>query len=412
MRRIYQTSNTLLNQGYNLARIAINYGYQGMIDAYNSTYDFGKYNTIEYLDGNLPDIKNNLNLYGTKYQDLYFYGINSIVNELSVETPGFKWDEKQIQEKKAQYINKKKEYEQKINNRELIWARISELIKKENDTTYMNYPLAQGHIGNCYLICLLRGMLRFYPEKYHALFTCSYFDIGYHEVGLFGWEGNIGQRIPKKIKVFVDDIILYNIKDEANHFSRIESQDSHYISKYVLIEKAIAKFFRCYQNLYGRDLTPEVALFTLIGKEPDLLRVSDYMNYTLHKNLYDKLKSELGKRSIILCSTSSEKDNCFKKGFENNHVYTLIDAEEKEGPIFILTLENPKGSNKIFDFYKCQLRLVDNNRAYNQITMKEIENDIKDYNSSYKTFGLVKIDIENFTKCFLRIYFWRFPESN
>ena len=282
---------------------------------------------------------------------------------------------------------------------------------EKKDMENKNYPLAQGNIGNCYLISFLRGMLRFQKEKYHDLLICSYYDIGYFEVALFKFTGlDINKKTGVKVKVFVDDNILYNTSYNAHHFSHLINKDSSLISKYLLIEKAFAKLYGCYYNIYGRNMLPDYAIFSLTGIDPDLVHVYEYINYNKHQDLYNLIKDEINKKNVMICNSAgyAEKEKCSRNGIEYNHAYTIIGIEQEEH-IFIINLENPYGLNPIFNKDKFQLRLKENNSAYRPEVNERIENQIKNYNEINHSEGLLKIDIENFTKCFVKIYICKFP---
>ena len=211
-------------------------------------YDFDKMNKNEYFNGIIPEIENKLKACN-KYLDFHFWGVPSIVNPENVPPPGFKWSQKEIKDIKQKYRNESEKFQNLIKSEKNIygsleWKRITDLITNFDDENYRNYPLKQGFLGNCYLISFLRGMLSFRPKEYYELFSSYLFDIGYFEVRLYVDDGN--KKKPKK--VFVDDYILFDLQKNTPYFSYI-SNNNHHINRFLLIEKAFAKFFGSYYNI-------------------------------------------------------------------------------------------------------------------------------------------------------------------
>jgi hypothetical protein len=265
------------------------------------------------------------------------------------------------------------------------------LITKEQDDQNKNYPLILSPIiGNCYLISLLRGLLKFQYQKYYNLFRNCIFDIGYFEVRLYVDNGN---NIRTKKKVFVDDFILYSVKENEPYFSRLydNNNNKYIVSRYLLIEKALAKLKGCFLNIYGNKFGPDEVIATLTGIPPKIFYLNEY-NYNF-KAFFKIIEDGIKKYNVMICKS---KNIPMYNDITIEYCYTIIDINEEDG-IFIINLEDPSGKTS-----------TEKSNYMNG----NIGDKIKRYNEENIHKGYLKIDMENFINAFESIFICDFYSSN
>jgi len=381
----YHVGGYLLNQTYNGSGNVFNNMAQGVMNIYNNNLDYDKMNPNDYFENKIPEIEKSFRDFNTnKYIDPYFKEISSIIN-----------NEKNLIDINQFYFIKKS-FEDEIQSNNLEWRRISDMISKEQDEYNKNIPLIESpNKGNCYLISFLRGMLRFQTKNYHELFRRCIFDKGYFEVKLyvdFGETKN-GKKIATKKKVFVDDFILYDKKEGAPYFSRLDNYNKYIVSSYLLLEKAMAKFFGCYHNLFeSKESEPNKIIFTLTGIQPTPINFNYYDQRI--NDLFQIIKNEINKKNVMICISGSLSKNI---GIDTNHAYTIIGIEEEDN-IFIINLENPFGHNSM--------------KLLNYEIKGNVGNKIKNYNRDNINNGCLKICLEDLSKYFINILICDFFSSS
>ena len=322
----YQKAGKYWNQGYHIGQYlfkeacmgngnVFNNVQQGVMNMYNNQLDYDKMNQNEYFGNKIPEIEKSFQEFNTdKFIDRYFRAdLNALINYGTRD-----------------YDFYKSNFEEDFKRGNLGWKRISDLINKEQDELNKNTFLVQSPkiVNFCYcLISFLRGMLRFQPYKYYQLFkneNCI-FEKGYFEVRLYV---DYPQKRKEKKKVFVDDYIPYINMDNMPYFSRLESNN---VSRYLLIEKALAKFFGSYYNIYYKE--PEEIIYALTGILPNI--TNELKKAFNLKNI----KDHINKKNVIICNSGNIYNN---EGIRNNHSYTIIDIIEEKN---IICLDDPLGNN-------------------------------------------------------------------
>ena len=318
--------------------------------------------SIEYLDGKYPKILKNLD--GSyKFCDPNFKPSKNIIG---------------IPEKEA-----------KIDKKILHWKRISDIIDINKDKSD-HYFVNQNFIGDCYLISFLRSLQYFHQEKYYLLFGICFPEIGYYEVYFFKEDGS-------NIKVFVDDYVLVDKNDNA-YFSRLKKYEENIytVGRNILIEKAFAKMKRSYKNIVGGTNASFHIVGINSGSEDGFLTKDN--NY-----IYKAFEDEIEVKNIVLCGTRREENNPKPmKGLVYNHMYSLLDTEEKSD-LKILKLNNPYGINYPEEMEDFKLGL---NSKY-----KKIEEEIIEYNQLNTNNGDLKLDVQNFKEQYDLVEICPFTET-
>lgn len=177
-----------------------------------------KKNKLKYTDDIFPP--NNCSLFGCNKEGKFYDQING--------------------EKMA------KIFIEKLNNKNLIWERISEMPEYNEivNKEYSYESIIQGSIGDCYLISALCALSQ-YPKLLinekdnciNIIHNFKYNEVGYYEIQLFiNGEYQI---------VIVDDYIPYDLIFDDIAFVKT-SKNFFWV---LLVEKAIAKVFGGYSNI-------------------------------------------------------------------------------------------------------------------------------------------------------------------
>ena len=275
------------------------------------------------------------------------------------------------------------------NKNQFKWTRIFSEEKipiAKDEDNYMGFfskdkglNITQGSLGNCYFISYLHRLKEDFPGIFFSIFRDCKPAEGYFEVYFYIKENN--NKISKSI-VFVDDFIPY--KEFPSYckplFSRYNSDpqfNKFMVGKYLLIEKAYAKFKGCYKNIEG-NISDTAIFFDLTGVDHEILYLSDILfdhfnkieisiskekfrqNYDLKKSIIEKKKlDEETKNNIYNTIKSILNDNLVNAGTENkkaygqinnfgifaNHRYDLLKCEKFNNSIFF-HLWNPHGENQ------------------------------------------------------------------
>ena len=270
------------------------------------------------------------------------------------------------------------------------WTRIfseEKIPLAKNEDNFMGFfstdkglNITQGSLGNCYFISYLHRLKEDFPGIFFSIFRDCKPAEGYFEVYFYYKENN--NKISKRI-VFVDDFIPYKefpsyCRPLYCYYNSDPQFNKFMVGKYLLIEKAYAKFKGCYYNIRGR-ISDTAIFFDLTGVDHEILYLSDIIidhsdkleiniskenfrkNYEKKKIIIEKKKlNEEAKNNIYNKINSILNENLVNAGTEDksaigqinkfgiyaNHRYDLLKCEKFNQSIFI-HLWNPHGINKI-----------------------------------------------------------------
>lgn len=349
--------------------------FKNMFEKKPIDYNKGKYDETQYFNEKLPNISENM--IDQKFVDPYFpHDINAIVND---------WNpflNRKIIEDKREDV--KKEYKEKFENGTLHWERISNVLKKINIEKSLKKGIAQGYLGDCYLIAFLRGYLKFQKKQFYKILGKCHPEIGYYEVNFF--------YNNKNIVVFVDDFIILN-ENDLPLFSCPKEDNKYTLGIALIIEKAFAKLNGSYLNIEGHNL-PYSAYYHFTG----LPSYAFYINSFKDDMLYDEVKEYINNKNVVVCGTKNikEGEKFPIKGVSENHAYTVFGLQKKNNEK-IIHLNNPWGFNYEDDMKDFDIKLNDT----------DVKNYIKDFNLEKKNLnnGDLKIDIKSLIDNWQRITF-------
>ena len=268
------------------------------------------------------------------------------------------------------------------------WTRIfseEKIPLAKNEDNYMGFfsknkglNIIQGDLGNCYFISYLHRLKEDFPGIFFSIFRDCKPAEGYFEVYFYIIENN--NKISKRI-VFVDDFVPYEefpsyCKPLFSCYNSDPLLNKFMVGKYLLIEKAYAKFKGCYKNIEG-DISDTAIFFDLTGVDHEILYLSDILfdhfnkidiniskekfrqNYDLKKRIIERKKlDEETKNNIYNKIKTILNENLVNAGTEDisvyglindfgifaNHRYDLLKCEKFNKSIFF-HLWNPHGEN-------------------------------------------------------------------
>ena len=262
-----------------------------------------------------------------------------------------------------------------IKNGKYVFKRLSELTNPKLTKNYKNITpyMKQGQVGDCLLIAFLNALQRLHKDKYLKLFGNCMPDQGYYEFYFYD-ENNQEFR-----KVFVDDYILVDSRDNYPKFSKIS--DIRY-GVFQLIEKAFAKIKGDYFTLtmeggsinYIKYLTGIDQI--LINRKLDL-NLSDSQQI---QDLKSFIINNLSNHNIIIFG--SNENELFNLDISGSHAYELLFLYKRNNADIIL-IKNP------------HLYIYD---SIENMSFSSDNWQIKENNKTLKKHGLLEIDYDKLLK--------------
>lgn len=255
------------------------------------------------------------------------------------------------------------------NHSKFEWTRIfseEKIPLAKNEDDYMGFfpkdkglDIKQGNLGNCFFIAYLHRLKEDYPGIFFSIFRDCKPNEGYFEVYFYKEEenGKISRRI-----VFVDDYIPYKefpffSLPLFSHYNSDPQFNKFMVGKYLLIEKAYAKFKGCYYKITESDIA---IFFDLTGVKHKIMYLSDFFESGSKKQIIEEKKlGEEAKNKIFNKIKNLISENLVNAGTEDksvygqkndygiwaNHRYDLLKCE-KFNNTFFFHLWNPHGKNR------------------------------------------------------------------
>ena len=285
--------------------------------------------------------------------------------------------------------------------KKLKWERISSIINSKTEEQNKKYQIKQNHLGDCYLISFLKGLMELQGKRYWKLFGTCIPEVGYYEIYFFNEK-------KENILIYVDDYIIVNNQFQP-YFASLEDNSKYGVGRSILIEKAYAKLNGSYFNIKGSNQIGD-PLFYLTGfKSQYIYNLDSHQSEELYKTIKgyydakDVLTTGTPKAPKIKDKDGNEIEKPFPiSGIVYNHDYTVWKDFEKNDDIYIIELKNPWGRNnkKMVEF---KLNLDEKH--------KKIEENIIKYNKNKMNSGELKIDINNYKKNFRKIILCEFSKN-
>ena len=310
---------------------------------------------VYYPENELPNKDDIIKQGNGKYSDPYFKNIDKSITGKETDCQKYQW------------------------TRIFGSEKIFEVAKNED-----KFNIEQGELGDCYFIAYLHSLRENLPGIFFSLFKNCQPNEGYFEFYFYTKKPN-GEII--RTVTFVDDFIPYSKIEKYEKifsfpkFSRYFNREINQflVGKYLLLEKAYAKYKGCYKNIEGSN--SHDIFFLLSGVKCSELILSDFLYDYIDINEFNKekklTKKELSqmpslKKEIIEKNKLNEKskveifdkinnylnENLVNLGTEDksfygiinefgiyaNHRYDLIKCEKNNGALFFYTW-NPHGEN-------------------------------------------------------------------
>ena len=221
--------------------------------------------------------------------------------------------------------------------KDVKWAYADKYLNADLFENITENSIAQGALGDCYLLAALSDISAKGPECVKKLFHPSS-SIKYGVVVVYFYA--MGTRVP----VMIDTQLPFKIGTRESVFSHPnETKDSYW---FCLVEKAYAKLKGSFSAIIGGTLGE--AIYNMFGYVPEGVHLAD-----IKEDPFNYMK-ELQKKGCILgCSIHGQVPNTREMGLLPGHAYLIKSLREVKGQQFI-KIRNPWGNHEwLGDYSDC-----------------------------------------------------------
>ena len=213
--------------------------------------------------------------------------------------------------------------------KDVKWAYADKYLKSDLFENITENSIAQGSLGDCYLLAALSDICAKGPEYVKKLFHPSS-SIKYGVVVVYFYA--FGTRVP----VLIDTQLPFKIGTRESVFAHPNhTTDSYW---FALVEKAYAKLKGSFTAIIGGSLGE--AIYNMFGYVPEAMHLAD-----MKGDIFQEMKDMMRGGAILGCSIHGGDKSIRELGLLPGHAYLIKALREADGMKFI-KIRNPWGNHE------------------------------------------------------------------